>query len=249
MVGRGTRTKDEYFVPKPLIEINGTTIAEHSISSLGIDGHYIFIIRDFSEYKDGSLFTEQLERLLKKIKPNCDIIKIDYVTEGPASSALLAKSLINNNQRLIITNCDQRTSWKSEKFLSFISSSEMDGCVVTYHRPDIIVGEKSPYSFIKIGDDGNAVSFKEKHAISELALNGIHYWRSGDMFVTSAEQMILDNVRTNNEFYVSETYNYCVKLGLKIKHFPMSAGEFHALGDVKEISIFKQAKNENSKFE
>lgn len=218
------------------------TIAEHSISSLGIDGHYIFIIREFSEFENGKALTLQLEETLKKIKPDCDLIKIDYVTEGPASSALLAKHLINDKRPLIITNCDQRTLWESDKFLAFASQDGIDGCVVTYYRPDIVVGEKSPYSFVKIDSDGNAILFKEKYAVSELALNGIHYWKHGETFIKTAEQMVIDNVRVSNEFYVSETYNYCVRNGLKIRHYPMARGEFYALGNVKEIKFFEQDK-------
>ena len=44
MLGLGQRFKDNTDVPKPLIEVDGKTLIEHSIESLNIKGKYIFII-------------------------------------------------------------------------------------------------------------------------------------------------------------------------------------------------------------
>lgn len=48
MAGLGTRFSNEGFnLPKPLIETNGKTLIEHSISTLGVEGRYIFITRKY----------------------------------------------------------------------------------------------------------------------------------------------------------------------------------------------------------
>ncbi len=247
MVGRGTRVKNGYSLPKPLIEINGKTIAEHSISSLGIPGKYIFIIRDFVEYDDGFELTNQLERVLRNLKPDCEIIRINYVTEGPASSALLAKSFIDNSDQLIVTNCDQVTLWNPQPFLELCQQG-FDGCVTTYERPGIVLNQPSPYSFIKV-DDNTLVAFelKEKLAVSSLALNGIHWWAKGSDFVKSAEQMVKKNTRVNNEFYISESFNELIGNNGRVTYFPMKPGTFFALGDTDEIALYlKELENENS---
>lgn len=240
MVGLGKRFTDAGFKkPKPLIEVRNKAIIEHAIESLNIEGNYIFVVRK-------SDFSEELKFILKSLKPNSSIIEIDYITEGSVSSILLAKDLINNDEELITTNCDQRTDWDSNKFLEFCRNSDSDGIVVTYPYDGILMGEKSPYSFIEVDPAGNGLRLEEKFAISENALCGIHYWKKGKDFVSSSEEMIKNNDRTNNEFYVAKTYNYLIKKNKKIKHYHLKKSEFFSLGTPEDVKRFNGIKNEFS---
>ena len=54
---------------------------------------------------------------MTQIKPNCQFLEIDYVTEGPAKSVLLFRENINNDEELIIANCDQIMEWNSKAFV------------------------------------------------------------------------------------------------------------------------------------
>ena len=240
MVGLGKRFSDAGFKkPKPLIDVRGKAIIEHAVESFGIDANYIFIIRT-------SDFSEELKFILKTVKPNCKIVEVDYITDGSVSSVLLAKEFINNDEELITTNCDQRTDWNPQQFLDFCKISESDGVVVTYPYDGILLGEKSPYSFIELDSSGKAKRMEEKFAISEHALCGVHYWKKGKDFVNSAEDMIKNNDRTNNEFYVAKTYNYMIKQGKTIKHFPIKKGEFYSLGTPEDVKKYNGMKNEFS---
>ena len=117
MAGLGTRFANEGFnLPKPLIETNSKTLIEHSISTLGIEGNYIFITRKYKNKSD-NIF---LSKRLKEIQPNCTEIILDKPTRGAAETVLLAKEYIDSNP-LIITNCDQITDWDANKFKEFIS--------------------------------------------------------------------------------------------------------------------------------
>ena len=113
MVGLGKRFSDVGFKkPKPLIDVRGKSIVQHSVESLNIEGNYIFIIRT-------SDYSEELKFVLKTLKPNCIIIETKELTEGSASSILLAKEYIDNDEELVTTNCDQRTDWNSDEFINF----------------------------------------------------------------------------------------------------------------------------------
>ncbi len=52
------------------------------------------------------------------------------------------------------------------------------------------------------------MQFAEKQVISHLALSGVHYWNHGKDFISSCKKMLADDVRVNNEHYISMTYNY-----------------------------------------
>jgi dTDP-glucose pyrophosphorylase len=232
MVGLGKRFQDAGFMKqKPLIEVSGKKIVEHAIESFDIDANYIFIVRKSKDI-------EELKKTLLNLKPYCTIIETEELTDGSVSSILLAKDFINNDDELISTNCDQRTDWDSSLFLNFCRESGADGVVVTYPRNDIVVGQTSPYSFIKVDDSGNAIKLEEKNAISNHSLCGIHYWKKGRDFVVSAESMISHNDRVNNEFYVSKTYNYLINSNKKVKYFEISRGQFHSLGTPSDLEDY-----------
>lgn len=229
MAGMGNRFRDKGFnVPKPLIEFSGKTMIEYAIESLDIEGNYIFIVYRYDE----AIFNSRLDQILNDICPGCTIIRINYTTEGPASSAILAKDYINNDEELVITNCDQIMEWDSKEFLDFIKESNMDGIVVTYDSDT----EKN--SYIKLDDKGFGVELAEKKVISNDSLNGIHYWKKGKFFVDSCESMIDKNIRSNNEFYISLTYNEMIENCMKIGSYKISNNSHHAVGTPEDLEKY-----------
>lgn len=230
MAGRGNRFTSEGFdKPKPLITINKQFMIELAINSLNIVGDYIFIIRQYEEEE----YNKQLVETLNKLVKNPVIIPINYVTEGPASSCLLAKRYVDSNLPLIIANCDQILEWDSKKFIEHVNNSDCDGCVVTYKSNTI------KNSYVKLNNDGKAIEFAEKKVISEHSLNGIHYWKKGVDFVESAIEMIRYNDRTNNEFYIAPTYNYMIKKGKQIINYDIEPNQHWAVGTPSDLELYK----------
>ena len=217
IAGLGSRfSKVGFELPKPLIKVEGKPMIQRAIESLGVQGNYIFIIKD----------NETLKLHLQSIYPDSNIISINYLTDGPASTCLLAKEQINNNQPLLIANCDQIMWWNSLAFTSFLNSCPYDGLVVTYNE------DTPKNSYVKLDKNGLAVRIAEKEVISNVSLNGIHYWKNGSDFINSAELMIKDNERYNNEFYVGPTYNTLIKQGKKIGVYHI---QHHAVGTPEDL--------------
>lgn len=230
MAGLGTRFSQEGFVlPKPLIEINGKTLIEHSIESLNIKGKYIFITRNY-ENKDHNLL---LSNKLKSLVPDCEEIKIDHVTSGASETCLFAKKFINNNESLIITNCDQRLEWDSNKFLSFINENSYDGIIVTHES------NNPKHSYADVDENDFILDLKEKKVISKYALIGLHYWSKGEDFINSAENL-LNNFKNEKkpECYISETYNYLIECGKKIKNYLLPNEQYIPLGTPYDLNIY-----------
>lgn len=230
MAGRGTRISGQ--VPKPLFKIFGKPMIYHVIKSLNLDGNYIFITRKYENEE----FNIELKKILNDLCENPKIIDIDYITNGPVSSALLAKDYINNDERLIISNCDQIMNWNSNKFKNKLTEN-LDGVVVTYNK----ITNKN--SYIKIDENGYGIELKEKEIISEYSLNGIHYWKCGKDFVYSAEELIKNNIRINNEFYISMTYNILIKQNKKIGIYNIPIDNHWAVGTNDDIEKYLQYKN------
>jgi NDP-sugar pyrophosphorylase family protein len=231
MAGRGQRFLDEgHTLPKPLIDVNGETMIEVAIKSLDIQANYVFIIFKYTDYT----LTERLKNILNNLTINPTIIEIDYITEGPAASALLAKEYVNNDSELIITNCDQIMNWISHCFIEYVNSRyEMDGMVVTYSS------NTNKNSYIKLDENGYGIKLAEKEVISNDSLNGIHYWKKGKYFVESAENMINKNIRVNNEFYISTTYNELIQSGKKIGAYKLAEGKHIPVGVPEDLKKYK----------
>lgn len=236
IAGLGTRFIQEGFdIPKPLIEVNGKTLIEHSIESLKLNGDYIFITR---KYKDKN-YNNLLTQILKKLKPNCTELQIDFITRGSVETCMIAKEYIDNDDELIITNCDQRLEWDVNKFLHFINNEKMDGCVVTHNS------NNSKHSFAKLDINGNVNIIKEKDPISNNALIGLHYWKNGKDFVSSSFELLNDFESSGKkECYVSETYNYLISKNKNIKNYDINPNQYICLGTPYDLSIYKSKTKE-----
>lgn len=232
MAGRGERFSSVgYDVPKPLIEISGRTMIEWALRSLDFDfstHRFIFIARNYSNED----FNKRLDLVLNSLVPNNTTIKIDYVTEGPASTCLLASDLINNEDPLIVCNCDQIMRWNGDYFINSCLSSPYDGVVVTYD-------ESTPKnSYAKLDSHGDVVRIAEKEVISNVSLNGIHFWKQGRYFVSSAKEMIAADERCNNEFYVAPTYNKMIQCGKRVGIFHIPREAHNPVGVPSDLGMF-----------
>jgi NDP-sugar pyrophosphorylase family protein len=232
MAGLGKRFFDNGFSkPKPLIDINGCPMIKKVLDSLSINGKYIFITRK-TEYSD------QLNDILKNTKPNCIIHEIDYVTDGPASTVNLVRQYINNNEELIVANCDQIMWWDGEIFLYYCRNKKFDGIVVTYYC------NSSKNSYAKIDKFGLISEIREKQIISNISLNGIHYWKKGCDFIESYDTMVEKNdLAPNGEFYVGPSYNHMISKGKKIGIFHIPNSQHHAVGTPDDLREY--IRNEN----
>ena len=235
MAGRGVRfVKAGYkTLPKPLIELNGHPMIWHAVKTLDAPGNYIFVV-----LKEHLANFPQLEPLLLSLAENVKIITTEYTTEGPASSCLLAKNLINNNSPLLIANCDQIMQWNFKEFLKFCHDGGADGVIVTY------TSSHKKNSFIKTDNNNNVVEVKEKIPISNIATIGIYWWRKGRFFVDSSLSMIKQNERYNNEFYVGPAYNQILKNSRLVSYYHVA--EPFLIGTPEDLEKYlRSKKNEN----
>jgi dTDP-glucose pyrophosphorylase len=229
MAGEGRRFADVgYTIPKPFIPINGKPMIQNVIENLNIPNAKFIFITQKSHSVGGSLNT-----FLKSQKPDCEIIEIDEITEGPACTALLAEKYIDENPLMII-NCDQMIhDFSAEELMEFATVNNVDGILGGF------ISSSHKNSYMKLDPEGWVIDVKEKIVISNTATNGLHFWMNGKSFVNSAKEMIEKNERYNGEFYIAPTYNYLIKDGKKILpffynlHFPIGTPE--DLNKYKEV--------------
>lgn len=226
--GRGQRFKNAgYTFSKPLIDVHGKPMIEVVVSNLNLNGRYIFLVSrdDYEKYA--------LNYLLPLItKPyECEIIIEEPPISGAAAACLLAKNLINNDDHLVVANSDQWLNYDSNDFLK--TAEKADGALITFQNTH------PKWSFCKVDENtGYVTEVAEKKPISTHANTGVYYWNKGSDFISSVEEMIADNFRVNNEFYVAPSYNYLINKGKKIINYSIS--EMHGLGTPEDLTAFLQ---------
>ena len=200
MAGEGSRFKNAgYTFPKPLIEINKKSMIQVVIENLSLDANFIFLVREEHEKK------YNIKSLLCVLAPNCKVIVVNKLTEGAASTTLLAEKFINNKNPLIIANSDQYIEWNSSKSMYKFMSKKNDAGIL------IFKSIHPKWSYARVDEIGNVLEVAEKKVISDNATVGIYFWRKGSEYVKYAKQMIKKNLRVNNEFYVCPVFNEAIK--------------------------------------
>ena len=235
MAGKGTRLQDYDAYPKPLVKILGKTIVEWSIETLGLEGNYIFCC------KKEHIEKYEIDKILKKIVPNCKIISIDYQTKGTVQSVLEASNLINNDEELVISDTDHYLIWDNEFFNKEIRTKDIDSCVMVF--PEEYTSNKA--SYVKLDNHGFVIESAEKQPISKIATVGVHYFKKGSEFVKYANDMISRGIKHNNEFYVTPVYNLFAESNKKIITYPVK--KMWALGSPGEVDLFLKEFDYDSK--
>jgi HAD superfamily hydrolase (TIGR01509 family) len=229
MAGAGTRFQQAgYSFPKPLIDVDGKPMIQLVVENLNIDANYIYLVQKAHREK------YNLDILLNLLTPGCTVIDVDGLTEGAACTALLAKNFINNDNPLFFANSDQFVEWDSNEFFYKMNESEVGGGIPTFRATH------PKWSFARLDDDGYVVEVQEKKPISDHATVGFYYWRHGKDFVKYAEEMIAQNIRVNNEFYVCPVYNNAINDGLKVRTFDVE--KMWGLGTPEDLDYYLKMK-------
>lgn len=225
MAGEGKSFKNAgYTFPKPLVEINGKPMIQLVVENLNTEGNFIYIVKK-EHYERYSL-----RYLLNLISPGCRIIQVDSPTQGAACTVLLAKEFINNDKPLVIANSDQFIEWDSNEFFYAMAADECDGGILTFKSTH------PKWSYAKLNSEGFVIETAEKRPISNIATAGIYYFRRGDEFVKSIEQMISKEVKFNNEYYICPVYNEYVLDNKKIRTFHVE--KMWGLGTPEDVTLF-----------
>lgn len=215
MAGDGSRfVKEGYKIPKPIIPVSGKPMVIQATEHLPESKTKIYICRDFhiKKYK--------INDIIQKHYPDAKILAIDKLTEGQASTCLLAKNFINNDEELLISASDNGMIYNKERFKKLKKTTD---CLVFTFRNNVTVQTKpEQYGWIKTDKNENVLEASvkvpiSKNPIRDHAIVGAFWFKKGKYFVEAAEQMILQNKRINNEFYVDESINNLLKLGFTAK--------------------------------
>jgi len=234
MAGVGSRFKKVgYTVPKYMIEVKGKTLFEWSMLSLSDFNRqenvkYIFIVR---KEDDSKQFISN--EAIKMGISNFNILEIEYLTDGQATSALLAQKYWDENDEMIVYNIDTYVEADVMKY----SDIQGDGFIPCFKAPG------NHWSFVSLDEKGKAIEVREKERISDNCTIGLYYFKSCKLYKEIYNEYYKDNKNLEkNEKYIAPLYNYMIQKGMEVRISDLPFEKVHVLGTPEEVETFKNQK-------
>lgn len=231
MAGMGSRfARAGYELPKPLIPVSGVPMIQLVVSNLrpSVPHRFIFITQKAHQEKYG------VDKILRQVSPDCEVITVHGVTQGAACTVLLASEFINTADPLMIANSDQWVDVDINNYLAEFERKPIDGLIMTMTAND------PKWSYVKLDAANRITEVIEKKVVSNEATVGIYNYRHGRDFVRAAESMIERNLRVNNEFYVAPAYNQLIEEGQVLSYFNIGSegNGMYGIGIPEDLEAF-----------
>jgi len=228
MGGLGSRfAKEGYETPKPLIEVDGKPMFIRALDSFKSveDIQHIFVIRKEHDEK------YDLSRQILTQLPDARIALLDHDTGGAVETCLIANDLIDNELPIAVADCDIyfESSSYFEK-INNVENSNLDGMLLTFNSED------PRYSYVELNDANEAVRTAEKVVISNHAILGGYFFRSGELFKSLAQQFITEGLGELKEFYMSHLFNLLLTRSGKVEVADIDT--MHIFGTPEELNAY-----------
>lgn len=229
MAGRGSRfVLAGYTDPKPFISVGGNPMIELVIRNLRPARPHRFIFVCQQAHLNRYNYSSRLQILA----PGCEIIGLPELTEGAACTVLLAASLIDNNQPLMIANADQWVNIDINNFLAKADQLRTDGLIMTLTAVD------PKWSYVQRDRQGHVCRVVEKEVVSDEATVGIYHFRRGLDFCRQAREMVASGDRSLGEYYVAPVYTRMYANGLRNIDTYHVGSEMYGLGTPQDLTVF-----------
>ena len=223
MAGAGARfSRKGYETPKPLIPLT----SRHSLKTIPMvieavhdlpidfnntDTNLIFIVRD-------SHMKNDVDKAILKYYPRAQFVTIGSLTDGQASTCLLARDFFDTKKSLMIAACDNGMDLDREAFEK--QTKDADSLIFTFRNNEVVLQNPEAYGWIRThGNTVTGVSIKKPISnapFEDHAVVGTFWFRHGHDFFLAADKMVDAGDRINGEFYVDQVFKYLIASGSKI---------------------------------
>ena len=229
MAGLGSRfRKVGYNCPKYMIEAKGKSLFEWSMDSLiGYNDHvskYVFVVRE--EDKTADFIKEQCAKYGIN---DVDIVELDHMTDGQATTCMIAIPYCNPDDAIMVYNIDTYVEPYEMKYEDISG----DGHIPCFHA------DGDHWSFAKLDENGTVVEVREKVRISDNCTLGAYYFSSAKLYKELYDAFYADNSRMEkNEKYIAPLYNFMIEKGMPVTISIVDAKKVHVLGTPEELQVF-----------
>ena len=224
--------EEEYFFPKPLIEVAGRPMIELVITQLRKqlrDTKFIFVIdrtdaRKFSIGRAVTLAAGEDTQVIERMGE----------TSGALCSCLLAIDALDPDAPLLISNSDQIISANLGLHIENFQKSGADAGVVTF---DSI---HPRWSYVVEETANRVAQTFEKKVMSRHAIAGLYYFKTAASFIDAAKKTILGDVNVGGTFFISSAINQVILDGGDVMYSSIDSRQYHSFYAPSRIAEFER---------
>jgi len=219
----------EYYFPKLLLEINGETVLEKIINNYEsiADKRFIFVLNQ----KDCSEF--HIDRSIRLLAPNSEIIILKNDTGGALCTCLLCADYINNDEQLIIANCDQIIDANYMEVIEYFETNYYESGVISFSSIH------PRWSYINLEED-RVIQLAEKRPISKHAVAGFYYFEKGSDYIEASKKAILKENTYDDKYYISAALNELILMNKKIGFYEVAKEKYHSFYSPEKIREYEK---------
>lgn len=133
---------------------------------------------------------------------------------------------------VLVANCDQ---WLApgivDDFLAWTDGPECS--LITFQSTN------PHHSYVRLDDECLVTEIKEKEVISDEAVAGIYWFKSGKVLENYCRRVLVSGDTYNGEFYLSSVIAAMVADGLPVTTFPVGWDELAMIGTPEELVVFE----------
>jgi len=226
--------KAGYIYPKPLIEINGIPMIElvlQNLLNINLPKKFTFIIRE------DDCLSYHLDNTLRLLVPDANVVTIKKPTQGALCSVLMSIDNIQPEEGLLILNGDQLIEGDVEKVLQFFIEEKAEAGILTF------TSVHPRWSFARTNEKNEVIETAEKNPISKNAIAGFYYFRSAELFIDAASNVLLKDTRINDSFFISSVINEYILMNKRALNYSIRSEQYHSFYSPQMIKEYESLTN------
>lgn len=192
---------------------------------------------NFNNLAIGILSSEDLifgtSGILSSHFSNARIVSVPDNLPGALITTLLTVQPVPYDSPIIITTGDSTQNHSMIEIVEQFLLSDCDAGVVCFKSKD------PRYSYLKEGISGEVTQVAEKVVIGELATSGTYFFKNVEIFMDAAKWCLVNNIRTNDQFFVSSSLNYMIHRGMKIDHFEIDTKSYIPMSSLQDLQTIR----------
>lgn len=231
--GLGSRFKNTYNKPKPLISVKPQTLSPMYVeaikNSFNPDNVVIVSRKDLDFYNE---FKDTAE------SRGYTFLGLDKITDGQAITIREGLNKVHTNGPVIINSCDQGILYNEILFSKLFDSADIVICGLKNYQPALL--NVSSFSWIKnSGTDVIAVTSKrcDDDPKNSLVFISCLIYKSKEILENSIESLVNRRAKINGEYYIDESINDSILLGYNVKVLEIDA--YLNWGTPEELELFQ----------
>jgi NDP-sugar pyrophosphorylase family protein len=221
MAGKGSRFEMVgYKTAKPFLDINGLPMVIQAINDLPKTKNLVIITlkEHFDKYNNEF-------KLINDYYPNVIIKQIDEVTNGQATTCSIFINDMDDNIPILISACDNGVYYDNDKYQELVNNDDIDVIVWSFNNNPTSKLYPHMYAWLDVDDKNNLELVSVKKPLENKpnihSIIGTMLFKKASIFKEGYKYICDNNIKTNGEFYVDDMLNPLIKMGYKIKIFPV----------------------------